>query len=305
MKKKKKNKDINFYKKGYTRLQIEFGLLFIILLIFIYTNFNYIVFKTLIGTKYVYTQDLNTIYNEELNIETDEYFKYFDELSIQLFIDKLNETNDDKYTELYSIGEYAEIKGIMKSEAEKSNFETLSDKTGCMTITNFSAVSKNSVMDNIENMQNCDTLIIDLRDNTGGIVNDAKAIAELFLDKDQIIYSIKTKNGQKSYISNTEKKINPEKIIILQNKYTASASEIFIMALKENLDNVEIVGTTSYGKGVGQEEHFLIKQYGVKASTMLFFTPNGNSIHNTGIEPDIVCEENPKEYVLEKLKTTG
>lgn len=301
---KKKKKDLDFYKKGYLRLQIELGLLFLLLLIIVIGNFNYIVFKYLIGTKYIYTDTLKDIYNEEISLNTENYFKYFDEVSIQLFIDKIQEKNNDEFTQLYSIGEYNNIKEDMKNEALKSGFELLNDNIGCMTITNFSSTSKNIVYKSKEDMNNCSTLIIDLRNNTGGVVSDAKNIAQLFLNKNDIIYKAKTKKGEKLYTSLTDKEVSNEKIIILQNNLTASAAEIFINALKENLDNVEIVGTRSYGKGIGQDEHFMLKKYGVKATTTEFYTPNNNFINIKGITPDTYCETDAKKYVLEKLNIT-
>lgn len=299
---KKNKKDFEFYKKGYLRLQIELGLIFIVLLLFLLSNFNYIVFKYLIGTKYLYTDTLKDIYNEEINLNTENYFKYFDEVSIQLFINKIQSKNNDEFTELYDIGEFAYIQGNMKAEAQKTNFEFIDNSTGCITIPNFSGTSKNIFYKNKDNIKKCKTLIIDLRNNTGGIVSDAKDLAQLFLDKNDIIYSSKTKNSKKTYISTTSKEINNKQIIILQNEMTASASEIFITALKENLDNIKIIGTTSYGKGIGQEEHFLLKEYAVKATTMEFYTPNNNSINGIGIKPDIYCTEDAKKYVLNILK---
>ena len=63
------------------------------------------------------------------------------------------------------------------------------------------------------------------------------------------------------------------------------------MALRENLDNVEIIGTVSYGKGVGQNEYFLTGGYGFKFTSMKLFTPSGASINGSGIVPDTVCED--------------
>ena len=97
-------------------------------------------------------------------------------------------------------------------------------------------------------------LIIDLRGNGGGELSSALAVCDLFLPKDKLVATVKFKNGRENqYITSNNKAYEYDNIVILQNENTASASEIMISALTYHLgDKVTLVGTKSYGKGIGQ-----------------------------------------------------
>jgi carboxyl-terminal processing protease len=81
---------------------------------------------------------------------------------------------------------------------------------------------------------------------------------------------------------------------------------VFVNALCENLDNVTVIGSVSYGKGIGQTEMKLLGGYGIKATTLQILTPKGNSINHTGIQPDLTPEEDEDalEYTLNLITTT-
>ena len=101
------------------------------------------------------------------------------------------------------------------------------------------------------------------------------------------------------YRSGKKQPLKYDKIIILQNNYTASASENMIAALKDNLDNVILVGETTFGKGIGQFTLPLRRGYAVKATVLLWDTPANINIHGKGISPDIPYSGNDAvEYVL-------
>ena len=95
-------------------------------------------------------------------------------------------------------------------------------------------------------------LIIDLRYNGGGDVKSTKNIADLFLDKDKEIYSTITAKGFKKTVYTETKAKYDFEIVLLVNKYSASASELLTAALKENKRVKEVIGETTYGKGVIQ-----------------------------------------------------
>lgn len=161
------------------------------------------------------------------------------------------------------------------------------DNTLYMKIDTFSLTTKDQVEKAIKELDNKTTsLIIDLRDNTGGYLTSANDTADLFLDKGQIIYQLKNRNGIVSkYESKTNKIKDFKKIVMLVNESSASASEVLTLALKENL-NAIVVGKKTFGKGTVQDKSTLSNGSIVKFTTSYWLSPNGNSINKVGIDPD-------------------
>ena len=154
--------------------------------------------------------------------------------------------------------------------------------------------------------QNIKSLVIDLRNNGGGIVDEATNIADMFVEKGKTLLITTQKNGPEE---NTESKKDKEidlPVVILVNENTASASEILTVALKENLDNVKVVGTTTYGKGVIQSIFTLKDGSGIKLTTNEYFSPNHNTINKVGITPDYEVElpEGKTAYTVEDGEDT-
>ncbi len=133
------------------------------------------------------------------------------------------------------------------------------------------------------------SLIIDLRNNGGGLVDQAIDIADLFVEKDTpLLYEV-DKDGNEE-VTKAEKDVTiTMPTIILTNENTASASEILAGALKD-LGKAKIVGTKTYGKGVIQEILTLKDGSGIKITTEEYQTPNHNKINKVGIEPDEMVE---------------
>ena len=134
------------------------------------------------------------------------------------------------------------------------------------------------------------SLILDLRNNGGGIVKEATDIGDLFTDKGKVllIESDKDKKEIKTY-SKQDKTINMN-VVLLVNEYSASASEILAGILKDDVENATIVGTKTYGKGVIQSLYTLSDGSGLKLTTDEYFTPNHNEINKIGITPDEIVE---------------
>lgn len=131
------------------------------------------------------------------------------------------------------------------------------------------------------------SIIIDLRSNGGGIVDEATGIAELFVKKGETILITKGKNeGENITKSKKDPIITDMPVVVLVNEGTASASEILAAALKEQY-GAKIIGKTTYGKGVIQTLYTLTDGSGLKITTDEYFTPNHNKIHKVGIKPDI------------------
>lgn len=142
--------------------------------------------------------------------------------------------------------------------------------------------------------QGIDSLIIDVRGNTGGHLSSVENILGLFLDSSHVIYQTEDKNGIKKFYShgNVTKKYN---IVVLTNEASASASEILTAALKEEYGAV-IIGKKTFGKGTVQELKTLYNGEQYKFTTKKWLTPKGNWINTTGIEVDIDVEFNKDYY---------
>lgn len=133
--------------------------------------------------------------------------------------------------------------------------------------------------------ENIDSLIIDLRDNTGGHLASAEQLTSTFLDKTHVIYQIQTKQETTKYYSTSEKgKTYP--VAILVNENSASASEIFAIAMQEEYKAI-IVGKNTFGKGTVQEVNSLNENVEYKVTTKKWLSPKGNWINEVGVKPDI------------------
>lgn len=133
--------------------------------------------------------------------------------------------------------------------------------------------------------KNIKSLVIDLRDNGGGIVDEALEILDCMLDKNQIALITVDKDGKEQISKTEENKTIDIPIVVLVNEQTASASEIMAGALKDHKRAI-IVGTKTYGKGVIQELMYLTSGAALKLTTNEYYTPNRNKINEIGIIPD-------------------
>lgn len=161
------------------------------------------------------------------------------------------------------------------------------DNIGYINISTFSATTEEQVKKELDNFdKNISNLIIDLRNNTGGYLNAAYDVSELFLKKGKVIYQLKDRNNKiTKFTAKSGEYRHFNNIIVIINGSTASASEILALALKESA-NAKIVGTKSYGKGTVQETSKLKSGSMVKYTTAYWLSPEGNSINKTGITPD-------------------
>lgn len=137
--------------------------------------------------------------------------------------------------------------------------------------------------------QGATSLIVDIRDNGGGVVDEAIDILEMICDKGSTLLIETDKNGTETITKSEEDPIIDVPIIVLVNENSASASEIFAGALKD-YDKATIIGTQTYGKGVIQTLYKLSDGSGLKMTTAEYCTPNRNKINEVGIEPDITVE---------------
>ena len=145
------------------------------------------------------------------------------------------------------------------------------------------------------------SLIIDLRGNTGGFLSAATNISELFLKKGEVIYSLNEQSGTKVTYDETEESRN-YKVFVLVNEGSASASEILAAALQDSYGAL-LVGTTTYGKGKVQKTNKMSDGTMYKYTSAKWLTPKGECIDGVGLKPDIEIsngDELLKDLVLEK-----
>lgn len=145
-------------------------------------------------------------------------------------------------------------------------------------------------------------IMIDLRDNTGGYQNSVKEIAGLFIGNGKVYLKQEDANGNIAEDRTVcSKTYDFDSIVLLVNGNTASAAEVFTICLKEQLNNVQIVGQTTYGKGVIQTTRYLLNGGVLKYTSYNWYSPNGVSIHKVGITPDyeVRLADIAYEYYLE------
>lgn len=162
------------------------------------------------------------------------------------------------------------------------------DKTniGYLRIDTFSSTVSFQVKDTLEKFkkQNINSIIVDLRSNSGGFLSSAEEVANLFIEKGKVIYSLQSKNYLKT-IKDDSSNQTDYKMIVLIDENTASAAEILAAALKDSY-GATLVGKKSYGKGKVQQTYRLNSGSMAKYTSAKWLRPNGECIDGIGITPD-------------------
>ncbi|MGL5348815.1 MAG: S41 family peptidase [Peptostreptococcaceae bacterium] len=177
--------------------------------------------------------------------------------------------------------------------------EVLDDNIGYIKITSFSEHTYKefeSAMNRLKEKQ-IKGLVIDLRDNPGGLLNICKDIADDLIGEGTIVYT-KDNKGNTEYLKSDKDKLGLP-MAVLTNEGSASASEILTGAIIDNEEGIS-VGTTTFGKGLVQSVRSLKDGTGYKLTTAQYFTPNGDYINGKGIKPTI--EEKDQEKQLDVAK---
>ena len=165
----------------------------------------------------------------------------------------------------------------------------LDGDVGYISLYEFSGDCSPSFAVHLDNLmsQGAKALVIDLRDNPGGWVDDAQKVADMFLEEGNVASLVYRDGTTELYTTTTDGKENPIPLVVLVNEYSASASEILAGALQDR-SRATIVGTQTFGKGVVQ---YVLpvgtRGAGMQLTVAQYYTPNGNEVHKVGITPDI------------------
>jgi carboxyl-terminal processing protease len=191
------------------------------------------------------------------------------------------------------------------------------ENTGYLKIKVFSAETQRDVEDALKalNKKGVDKLVVDLRWNPGGLLDQSIAISDYFLERNLLIVSTRGREGSGN-VSEFRSEIAPlytGRLVVLVNNGSASASEIFSGAMKDN-NRGKLVGTKTFGKGSVQKFFNLNENIGITLTIAKYYTPSGVSIHGKGIVPDYVVKADEisiedsdklrviyKEKILEKF----
>ncbi len=209
---------------------------------------------------------------------------------------KLDVKRDEEDIVVEFIRETVELTSVTGEIIEKEN-----KKVGLVTIEIFAKNTYKQFKEVVESLQEqgAKYLIIDVRDNTGGYLSTVKSIADMFLDKKDIIFIIEDKNGTEKQLATKKKSIEIPTVMLI-NGGSASASEVLAAALNENL-SIDLIGTNTYGKGTVQQTKILSSGATIKYTTQKWLTPSGKSIEKDGIAPTIEIELS-EEYIKEPKK---
>ena len=174
--------------------------------------------------------------------------------------------------------------------------KVLDDNIGYIKITSFSEHTNKEFEKTLNTLKQSDIkgLVIDLRDNPGGLLNVCKDIADSLIGEFTIVYT-KDNKGNTEYLKSDKEKLGLP-IAVLTNEGSASASEILTGAIIDNKAGIS-VGTTTFGKGLVQSVRELKDGTGYKLTTAQYFTPSGEYINGKGIKPTI--EEKDEEKQLD------
>ena len=179
-----------------------------------------------------------------------------------------------------------EIKSISQKLPENI---TLPNEIGYIRLSSF--ISRNAAKefsDILVNSKDKKGFIVDLRSNPGGLLSNAIYISDMFLDGGVIVSTV-DRDGYKETQRAAKGMVTDKPLVVLINKGSASASEIFSGAIKDNHRGV-IIGEQSFGKGLVQEINKLPYESGLNITIQKYLTPNGTDINKKGITPDLVVE---------------
>lgn len=184
-----------------------------------------------------------------------------------------------------------------KVENPTVEYKMLENNIGYIQVSSFYEVTGDQFIEGINDLkaEGMEGLIVDLRDNGGGLLDIAVMMLDYILPEGKIVYTEdKDGNVTSEYTSDAENQFTMP-LAVLVNGYSASASEIFAGAVKDYGIGT-IIGETTYGKGIVQRLFSMDDGSAVKLTIAKYFTPNGNDIHKVGVVPDVEVELDRDAY---------
>jgi carboxyl-terminal processing protease len=197
-------------------------------------------------------------------------------------------------------------KTLTRAEVELPNlssriFTTNGKKIGYVRLFSFSSEASKQLANGLEKVkeEGAEGIVLDLRENPGGLLEEAVMSASLFLPEGEVVVTTKSRTKGSSTKKTGGGKIVDVPFDVLVDRNTASSAEILTAALNED-GNATVVGTRTYGKGVFQEEHDLANGGALKLTVGEFFTPDGENLARTGgIHPEVKAVDKPRTTVDE------
>lgn len=186
-------------------------------------------------------------------------------------------------------------------EAEMVEYQMLDKDTGYIVLYEFIETTYDQFLEGYEQLeaQGMKKLILDLRSNPGGLLDQVYQVCDRFLPAGSVVVSTEDNQGNREYLKAEDDDVIDIPLVVLTDNYSASASEIMAGVIKD-YGLGTLMGQTTYGKGIVQRIFPLSDGSAIKLTISKYFTPNGNYIHEKGIEPDVVLEE---MYIEEKGDT--
>ena len=191
-------------------------------------------------------------------------------------------------------------RAVIKVKSVKSVL--LDDEFGYLRITKFQVKTANLLRRKLQDLKKeaasspLKGLILDLRNNPGGVLNAAVDVSDVFLEPQQLVVSTKgrRRDSAAKYMTRAANDSGDLPMVVLINRGSASASEIVAGALQDH-GRAKVIGTQSFGKGSVQTVHPLNQKRALKLTTAKYYTPMDRSIHDVGITPDLIIDKPPAD----------
>lgn len=201
----------------------------------------------------------------------------------------VNSKSDTISIEIIREGKHQTVK-VEKRTVQDSVFSEIKGDVAILELDSFAETSGEDIKSHLDSFQDakCSSLIVDLRDNSGGYLKSVQQIASYLLPQDTVIFKEETKDGTQEDFKTLEgyKQYTFDKVVVLVNNNTASAAEVLTAALQEHL-GATVVGVTTYGKGTVQVPLTFKDGTMFKYTTAEWLTPSGKKINEKGITPDV------------------
>lgn len=224
------------------------------------------------------------------------------QVKLTVLKDSMNPKSEENSNEYTLIREVLQLPSITS--------DLLESNVGYLAISQFTKKSPSEFVEAIGEMSTqrpIEKLIIDLRNNPGGVMESAVEISDLFINSGTLLTSTgRAEDANETFLASNITPFSEIELVVMMNENSASSSEILAAALQDH-DRATIIGDKSYGKGSIQSIYFLRQDTGLKITTAKYFSPKGNKIQGVGITPDVKfktagLENKKKSKLLDDLQ---